>query len=189
MKRFFAGSSIILLSIMVLSGCVVRTYESTRDRVDQDLSSGNRGYLQGSVPANMPEKERKATRTTKIVEIELYPPIKFEKKAKCPQKSSQSEVNMEIEQTVGNRGYISGSDNTEAQILQAQTTEKYTVQKNDTLQKISQKFFGTTKKWQKIYDANKDIMKGPNKIYPGQVINIPTVGESKISGETQENLK
>jgi nucleoid-associated protein YgaU len=63
--------------------------------------------------------------------------------------------------------------------------QKYTVQKGDTLQKISKKFYGTTKKWTKIYEANKDIIKGPNKIYPGQAINIPV----EPLKEPKENLK
>ncbi|PIQ88790.1 MAG: hypothetical protein COV72_06520 [Candidatus Omnitrophica bacterium CG11_big_fil_rev_8_21_14_0_20_42_13] len=51
--------------------------------------------------------------------------------------------------------------------------KEYTVEKNDTLQKISQKFYGTTKKWKKIYDANTDTLKSPDKVYPGQKLNIP----------------
>ena len=58
--------------------------------------------------------------------------------------------------------------------------EKYTVQKGDTLQKISQKYFGTTKRWMKIYEANKDTLKGPDKIYVGQVLNIPMDGGAAL---------
>jgi nucleoid-associated protein YgaU len=66
--------------------------------------------------------------------------------------------------------------------------EKYKVQKGDTLQKISQKFYGTTKKWQKIYEANKDTLKGPDKLYPGRTINIPVDSAGKLK-EPSENLK
>jgi nucleoid-associated protein YgaU len=59
------------------------------------------------------------------------------------------------------------------------------VQKDETLQKISHKFFGTTKKWTKIYELNKDTLKSPNKLYPGQVINIPV----ESLKEPKENLK
>jgi nucleoid-associated protein YgaU len=65
--------------------------------------------------------------------------------------------------------------------------EKYTVAKNDTLQKISNKFYGTTKRWTKIYDANKDVLRGPDKLYPGQVLNIPAGG--KLSSKNQEMLE
>nr|MBU1327838.1 LysM peptidoglycan-binding domain-containing protein [Candidatus Omnitrophota bacterium] len=49
----------------------------------------------------------------------------------------------------------------------------YIVQKGDTLQKISEKFFGTTQKWKSIYDANKHILKSPDRIRPGQKLAIP----------------
>lgn len=46
---------------------------------------------------------------------------------------------------------------------------QYVVQKGDTLSKIAKKFNTT---WQEIYEKNKDIIKNPNKIYPGQILNI-----------------
>ena len=51
--------------------------------------------------------------------------------------------------------------------------KKYTVIKGDTLQKISKKFYGTTKRWMEIYNVNKNVLKSPDAIHPGQVINIP----------------
>ncbi|MCX7662077.1 MAG: LysM peptidoglycan-binding domain-containing protein, partial [Candidatus Omnitrophica bacterium] len=62
----------------------------------------------------------------------------------------------------------------------------------DTLQKISLKFYGTTKKWKRIFNANKDIIKSPDKIYPGQVINIPleeTSLSKEQSGIPEKHLK
>ncbi|MBU0709935.1 MAG: hypothetical protein KJ793_04380, partial [Candidatus Omnitrophica bacterium] len=50
-----------LLLFLILSGCTVRSYKQTRDRIDQDLDSGNRGYLEGEVSGE--EVERKSTRT------------------------------------------------------------------------------------------------------------------------------
>jgi nucleoid-associated protein YgaU len=155
----------------VLTGCVVRTYPLTKERVDQDIT-GNRGYLQGQAPAGE-EKERKTSRTTRVVEIELRSPLKFER-AK-PKTEGASVLN--------GKGEAEGisSETQEAPM------QKYTVQRNDTLQKISQKFYGTTKLWKWIYDANKDVLKAPNKIYPGQVINVP-VTENNLK-EPKENLK
>jgi nucleoid-associated protein YgaU len=49
----------------------------------------------------------------------------------------------------------------------------YTVQRGDTLQKISQKIYGTTKNWQKIFDANKSKLKKPDMIVVGMVLQIP----------------
>jgi nucleoid-associated protein YgaU len=49
----------------------------------------------------------------------------------------------------------------------------YVVQRGDTLQKISQKFYGTSKSWQKIYDANKAKLKKPDVIVVGTTLKIP----------------
>ena len=49
----------------------------------------------------------------------------------------------------------------------------YEVQKGDTLQEISQKFYGTTTKWKKIANANKGAIKDPNKLVVGTKIQIP----------------
>ncbi len=181
-KRF---SCLLGLSLVfVLSGCVVRSYPVTRERIDQDLT-GNRGYLQGQAPSQE-VKERKTTRTTQVVEVELHSPIKFERmpKAKTAEKTEDKTI-------WGNRGYITESttpeiaEPTSAPGVSRATIEKYTVQKGDTLQKISQKFYRTTKKWNKIFQANKNKLKAPNKIYPGQVIDVPV----EPLKETKENLK
>jgi len=50
----------------------------------------------------------------------------------------------------------------------------YTVQKGDTLSKISKQFYGDASKYKKIFDANRDQLKDPDKIQPGQVLRIPT---------------
>ena len=138
-----------LACVFILSGCVVRTYPVTKDRIDQDLTTGNRGYLKGQAPSGE-VKERKTTRTTQVVEIELSSPIKFEK---APKIKSQEAPAIQKTEVVGNRGYITQSitpEIAEAPAAPAPSLEKYTVQKNDTLQKISKKFYGTTKKWMKI---------------------------------------
>lgn len=50
-------------------------------------------------------------------------------------------------------------------------SQTYEIKAGDSLSKIAQKYPHMT--WQKIYDANKDTISDPNKIYPGQKIRIP----------------
>ena len=54
-----------------------------------------------------------------------------------------------------------------------ETSKKYTVIKGDNLRKIAKKFFGDIKYWQKLWNANKDIITDPDLIYPGQELKIP----------------
>lgn len=49
----------------------------------------------------------------------------------------------------------------------------YKVVKGDCLWSIAKKQYGDGSKYTKIYNANKDKIKSPNLIYPGQVLTIP----------------
>lgn len=49
----------------------------------------------------------------------------------------------------------------------------YTVKKGDCLWNIAKKYYGKGSLYTKIYDANRDKIKNPNLIYPGQVLKIP----------------
>lgn len=170
----FAGIC-VLTSTLALSGCVARTYNLTRDRVDQDISSssGNRGYIMGQAPE---PKERAATRTTRVFEIELGRAKKYNLNP------SITPLATSIEEPAIVQEQETQDENT------TQNFEKYTVGKNDTLQKISKRFYGTTKRWMKIYKANKDVLRGPDKLYPGQTLKIPSAPELKVETE-KENLK
>ena len=55
----------------------------------------------------------------------------------------------------------------------ASAPRSYTVQKGDTLSKISKQYYGDANKYMKIFDANKDKLKDPDKIQVGQVLVIP----------------
>ena len=49
----------------------------------------------------------------------------------------------------------------------------YTVVSGDNLSKISKAQYGDPNKYMKIFEANKPMLKEPDKIYPGQVLRIP----------------
>ena len=174
-KNTLLTAGLLGFAVVVLAGCTVRTYSLTRDRVDQELT-GNKGYLQGNAPAET--GERKSQRETRVVEIEFGPKAKAKKATAAAVMPEGAALEQE------QRGE---SQFVESAPVSAETAqmEKYKVAKGDTLQKISQKFYGTTKKWSKIYNANRDVLSGPNRIYPGQTLSIPVEGMK----EPKENLK
>jgi LysM repeat protein len=49
----------------------------------------------------------------------------------------------------------------------------YTVKAGDTLSKIAKAHYGDANDFTKIFEANRDKLKDPNKIFPGQVLVIP----------------
>jgi LysM repeat protein len=187
--------------MFIFSGCVMRTYTTEMERVDQEIY-GNRGVIMGTPPAVEDTTQTRKTRTIYNVEVEVPSTYK-------PQ--TEEKVRTNDKELYGNRGYLQGSMSPEKEVYVSErkgekvpiTTrfggggigaakmpqivyvepalassndaqkEYYVVQKGDTLQKISQKFFGTTKKWKSIYDANKHVLKSPDRIRPGQKLVMP----------------
>lgn len=49
----------------------------------------------------------------------------------------------------------------------------YTVAAGDSLSKISKKFYGDANQWKRIFEANRDQVKNPDLIHPGQKLKIP----------------
>jgi nucleoid-associated protein YgaU len=49
----------------------------------------------------------------------------------------------------------------------------YTVVAGDNLSKIAKHFYGDANQWKRIFDANRDTIKNPDLIHPGQVLKIP----------------
>ena len=49
----------------------------------------------------------------------------------------------------------------------------YEIQKGDSLWKIAKAFYGDGNKYHQIFEANKEVIKDPDLIFPGQMIRIP----------------
>ncbi|WP_404810817.1 peptidoglycan-binding protein LysM [Actinobacillus pleuropneumoniae] len=62
---------------------------------------------------------------------------------------------------IANGGALAGDD------------EFYVIQKGDTLWEIATKAYGNGAKYKAIVEANKEVIKDENKIFPGQKIRIP----------------
>jgi nucleoid-associated protein YgaU len=55
----------------------------------------------------------------------------------------------------------------------ASASQTYTVKPGDTLSKIAKEHLGDANAYMQIFDANKDQLKDPDKIHPGQVLRMP----------------
>ena len=51
--------------------------------------------------------------------------------------------------------------------------EFYEIKKGDTLSAIAKQFYGNASQYVRIFEANREIISDPDKIYPGQKIRIP----------------
>jgi len=129
--------------------------EKARYRNKDKELYGNRGYVSGSMT---PEKEVYVSESGNE-KVSSSEPVGISGASRMPQV-----VYNELSASTGTQMLSSGS---------GAQNQQYVVQKGDTLQKISQKFFKTTQRWKSIYDANKNILKSPDRIRPGQKLLIP----------------
>ena len=182
-----------LLLVISLAGCA-RTYTYQVERKDQVLR-GNRGVMMGEIPES--ELDRKRTRTMLGIDVILPPSEEYKaRKEALEEKLVRERVIIEEEiieeEPVARLEAEEGLEEFIAEEVIEEVEEEYqpreityTIQKGDTLQKISKRFYGTTRKWPGIYEANKDTIKESSRVYPGQVIVIPPaeVTEEKLESE------
>lgn len=191
-KLFFVCT--IVISLSIINGCTymekdttVRHYLQDKKRVDLGMH-GNAGYLMGA-PDNL-EKPAKDTRKIYVVEftkdnnslddIEFGGEGVVKKTVMIDDDNAQAtearivdsrpKVNMPTFEDPKNAWGMEDDEMNEAVEF-----IEYKVEKNDTLQKISKKFYDSYSKWPKIYDVNREVIKDPNFVKPGIIIKIPDV--------------
>lgn len=188
-NRFFGQSIVFLFCLILISGCrsmknvEVSAYIQEKQRVDQDFD-GNSGFLVGT-PNLEDQGQRKQTRKIYVVE--------FSKDAdsdttvvKTPIEYKLPSVIIDIE-PMGNQGNFTSDPTPDFTFPNIDEDDmsfddngilksyvEYTVEKDDTLQKISKKFYNSYSKWPRIYEVNKSLIKSPDFIKPGIKIRIPT---------------
>jgi LysM repeat protein len=201
MKRFLwlMLYGIICIQLAGCSGWTIRTSKERKPRVDQEIR-GNRGFIFGK-PTSAAKEPIFKERTVYRVEVEIpYWKKKKEPLKEKPQLKPVAEPTKQDKSIWGNKGYIFESEKQEEMDVknikakEVQTTlpiatktkpnkkaeiSTYIVKKGDTLQKISAKFYGTTKRWTLIYKANRDKIKSPDKVFPGQILVIPDIDQFK----------
>lgn len=146
---------VIFVLGLFLSGCGssgvnIRTYAEDRPRVDQEISGvDNQGYVGGSMKSG-DIAQRKTTRKVYVMEVS---------KGAGNIKPLLEEGTSDLA-AAGREVTLTGP-------------VRYTVEKDDTLQKIARKFYGSYNKWPRIYEANKALIPNPDILRPGTVLEIP----------------
>jgi len=82
-----------------------------------------------------------------------------------------------MEKAVLLAGNVKGVSDVKVDGLQAppakEKVEYYIIKKGDTLSAIAKQFYGKANDYTKIFEANREVIKDANLIYPGQKIRIP----------------
>jgi nucleoid-associated protein YgaU len=82
-----------------------------------------------------------------------------------------------MEKAVLLAGNVQGVSEVNIDGLQAppvkEKVEYYIIKKGDTLSAIAKQFYGKANDYPKIFEANREVIKDANLIFPGQKIRIP----------------
>ena len=65
------------------------------------------------------------------------------------------------------------SDAVQTEPVSELKVEYYTIERGDTLSKIAKTYYGDAMAYTRIFEANREVIEDPDKIYPGQKIRIP----------------
>ncbi len=76
---------------------------------------------------------------------------------------------------VGNTDGIATVDDRMTVAIPAPEAKFYEVKSGDSLSKIAKEMYGDAMKYTLIFEANKPMLKDPDKIYPGQSLRIPSL--------------
>jgi len=81
-----------------------------------------------------------------------------------------------MEKAVLMAGNVQGVSDVKIDNLQTpanqEKVEYYLIKKGETLSAIAKQFYGKANQYRKIFEANREVIKDPNLIFPGQKIRI-----------------
>lgn len=93
--------------------------------------------------------------------------------------AQNDEIREKVILAIGNvEGIASVDDQMEVEVAARNVTANsqfHTVVSGDSLSKIAKQYYGNAMKYPAIFEANKPMLESPDKIYPGQVLRIPTL--------------
>ena len=82
-----------------------------------------------------------------------------------------------VEKAVLMAGNVEGVEQVNIDGLKAPAVEEkaqyYVIERGDTLSGIAKKHYGNAMDYPKIFEANREVIKDPDLIFPGQKIRIP----------------
>lgn len=97
-------------------------------------------------------------------------------------------VAAEIEETAAEDiGLQTSNEDEESEESEEPEPRVHTVEKGETLGRISEKYYDTQGKWKKILKANEDVISGPNALQPGMELVIPASSDTQsVAGGDEE---
>ena len=164
----------MVLTIMLSAGCRTATRVVDYPRADLEIEAGgNRGYLVGAPPAS--SGPWKSTRQMVETEVELPP---FAKGAAGLRDVAPPEIDMADESAWSGAG------------ASGEMIGTHTVTSGETLWSIAAKpnVYHDATKWRLIFEANRDVLKSPDRLKAGMTLRIPRAGpDGGAAGQAAES--
>ena len=168
-----------IMGILVAVGCRTATKVTEVPRVDLDLGGGNRGYLIGTPP------ETAALKTTRtMVQTDVEIPTFYKPTQGTAPTSSEALAQPEPESAAPGT-HASGEQKA------AVRYDTYVVQKGDSLSTIAAKpeIYGHGSRWRRIFDANRNLLKNPDRVRAGMTLKIPRSDDDAKPHRAKSNKK
>ncbi len=73
---------------------------------------------------------------------------------------------------------------TDALVIHHEPARHYTVRPGDTLSSIAQRFYGNPARWTWLLQANSSVVKNPNVIFVGEVLDVPFTAPPRSQATT-----
>ena len=156
------------VTVLLAGGCRTATRVTEVPRVDLSLEGGNRGYLVGT------PSEAAALKTTRqMVETDVEIPSFYRPKRGGAPVSLEEMAPPETEA-------VGGTAEAPPRVF-----DVYVVQKGDSLWSIAKRpeIYGKATRWRRIFDANRDQLKSPDRLHAGMTLKIPREGGGGSSDE------
>ena len=166
-----------LAGVWMVSGCRTATRVTEVPRVDLELSGGNRGYLVGAPP---PAPTLKTTR--QVIETDVEVPSVY--------KPTHSGTRMTIEPEAPTSTAAEQGDTSSEQVSRKPVKyDTYVVQRGDSLWSIAAKpeIYGKATAWRRIFDANRALLKSPERVRAGMKLHIPRGADASGPSTTYSN--
>lgn len=171
---------VAIIGMGVAAGCRATSRVVEAPRIDLELEGGNRGYLVGTPP---PSTRTQTTR--QVVEAEVEVPGFFQAKPRFG--SSKAKNLKQIAPPEMNFSEEIAAPASSAQAPNAGSYDAYVVKKRDTLWSIAAdpQVYGDATRWREIFEANRDLLKSPDRLRAGMRLRIPRgqFGASQAASE------
>ena len=161
-----------VLSALTITGCRTATRVTEVPRVDLNLEGGNRGYLVGTPP-----EAGELSQTRQMVATDVEIPSFYKPTHHGTPLNVEGLAPPEME-----------TDEGSVQVP-AQRYDTYVVQKGDSLWSIAAKpeIYGKASRWRRLYDANRDLLKSPDRLRAGMTLKVPRSADEPTSNTTYED--